>query len=138
MRKIPHFRKWERCRLEKRSQHLPSRAGCYAILDRHSRLYYIGRSKDLSKRWAGGEHHRYPQALALRGAQLAWLVCDARSVEAIERHLILAYKPKWNYTAVPKARIRRHRNYSLLSSPIIQALIIGFSIIGFGLLLSPG
>ncbi len=119
---------------------MPSKPGVYAILSGRGKLFYIGRSKDLSGRWASKKHHRYPQAVMLRNPQLAWFVYKG-DLATLESQLIKRYRPCWNGSAVPQISRRGYRQASpcdWLLNPAIGALIIGLSIVGLGVLLSPG
>ena len=99
--RIPHPHDWNRCSLSQRKTELPHKPGVYAVMNWQGKILYIGRAKNLNKRWASG-HHRYPQAEELWGAQLAFLQLHANQVNDVEAQLIREYSPDWNNTAVPK------------------------------------
>lgn len=51
-----------------------------------NRVLYVGQAKDLRQRWSG--HHRKQQARGVRGAQLAYVLCDAADLTALEKEYI--------------------------------------------------
>lgn len=77
---------------------LPSKPGLYFVIDGDT-LLYIGRSKDLNRRWKS--HHRYKQIKAMsRFPQIAFLDCDDESLLWTEREVIQRFAPLLNDTKV--------------------------------------
>lgn len=116
---LPHILDWPRCELDEREQWLPGRAGVYALIDESDeRVYYIGKAEMLSSRWRGRTHHRLEQAEnELEQPQLAWQVCDGRSITQIENRLIKEYSPDWNYSPVPTYRSGAYESTKSVRDP---------------------
>lgn len=99
------FSNWRKLPLDERSQ-LPASSGLYAVLDRHGHAWYIGKSNNLKRRWAGGSHHRYQQACEeIERPRLAWKAVPESRIHDLETQLIDYYKARgqanWNNTTVP-------------------------------------
>lgn len=96
--KIKPVKQWRKCSLNNRKNRLPSSSGLYAVLD-GSRIMYVGKSKNLNRRWSSG-HHRYPQAKKI-GARLAWISIKEENITEVENALIKSLHPPCNNTKIP-------------------------------------
>lgn len=94
---IKDISRWESCRLEDRKTELPRTSGIYAITEK-GKIFYIGRSGDLNKRWRS--HHRYSQAERLKDPRIAWIILDKNKINRAEKVCIEQYRPAWNGTKV--------------------------------------
>ncbi len=99
MRNRHHPSRWAAVRLDKRSG-LPQTAGVYAVIKR-KKIYYIGFSTNLNRRWRGKGHHRFAQANQLGQPNLHYLPLSKEYARAAEKILIAKYRPPWNYSKVP-------------------------------------
>lgn len=94
-----HPSRWASVRLEDRSR-LPQAPGVYAVIKR-KKIYYIGFSTNLNRRWRGKGHHRFVQADKLGHPSLHYLLLSKEQARAAEKMLITRYSPPWNYSKVP-------------------------------------
>ena len=104
-----HPRRWASVLLEERNR-LPTKSGVYAVIKR-GKIYYIGVSTNLNRRWCGKGHHRFLQAYRLGRPRVHYLLLPRKQAKEFEKLLISEYSPLWNYSKVParhKARwVRR-------------------------------
>ena len=104
-----HPNHWASVRLEDRAR-LPQTSGVYAVIKR-KKIYYIGFSTNLNRRWRGKSHHRFAQTARLQQPNLHYLPLSKDHARTAEKILIARYSPPWNYSKVPvfpkPNRIRR-------------------------------
>ncbi|MEO0352638.1 MAG: GIY-YIG nuclease family protein [Cyanobacteria bacterium P01_A01_bin.15] len=97
-----HPSRWASVRLEDRNR-LPQTSGVYAIA-KQKKIYYIGFSTNLNRRWRGKGHHRFLQADRLGRCNLHYLPLPKQRAKEFEKLLIAEYGPPWNYSKVPVLR----------------------------------
>ena len=97
-----HPRRWASVLLEERNK-LPPKSGVYAVVKR-GKIYYIGVSTNLNRRWCGKGHHRFLQADRLRRPRVHYLLLPNQQAKDFEKTLIAEYSPPWNYSKVPVLR----------------------------------
>ncbi|MEM8612139.1 MAG: GIY-YIG nuclease family protein [Cyanobacteria bacterium P01_H01_bin.105] len=102
MRESNHPNRWTSVRLEERTK-LPQTSGVYAVINRR-KIYYIGFSTNLNRRWRGKGHHRFAQADRLRRPSLHYLPLPKQHAKTLEKVLIARYSPPWNYSKIPTVR----------------------------------
>lgn len=75
---------------------LPLRCqGIYIALSAKGEVLYVGRSKDIQKRWRS--HSRFKHLKQIQGSRLAWLeVSDPYLLRILEPALIEYFKPEFN------------------------------------------
>ncbi len=130
--KIKDIHQWTQCKLEDRDHFLPESSGLYAVLNRQSQIMYIGKSKNLNRRWASG-HHRYPQAAELQSPRLAFIQLGQDLIHKAELAFIHHHKPAWNNTAIPEIKVPvekvswfdRMFSYRELAIASLGALVLG-------------
>jgi excinuclease UvrABC nuclease subunit len=80
--------------LSRRSE-LPEAPAIYFAIDSLAQIQYIGRSRNLKKRWHS--HHRQFQLDVIKNVRIAWLQCDDVSLLGdIEAALIEWFSPPLN------------------------------------------
>ena len=99
MRVRHHPSRWASVPLEDRRQ-LPQKPGVYAVIKR-KKIYYIGVSINLNRRWQGKSHHRFAQAEKLGHSRLHYVLLPKHDAKTLEKQLIAQYSPPWNYSKVP-------------------------------------
>ncbi|MEL6229556.1 MAG: GIY-YIG nuclease family protein [Cyanobacteria bacterium J06627_3] len=99
---VHHPRRWASVRLEERNK-LPPKSGVYAVVKR-GKIYYIGVSTNLNRRWCGKGHHRFLQAYRLGHPSVHYLLLPNKQAKEFEKILISEYRPPWNYSKVPVLR----------------------------------
>jgi excinuclease ABC subunit C len=88
-------------RLDEKLDSLPSRPGVYLLKDRHAKVIYVGKAKNLRSRvrsyFRGGDERSQVQFLVRRVSDVECLV-TANDKEALilENNLIKQYKPRYN------------------------------------------
>lgn len=97
-----HPRRWASVLLEERNK-LPPKSGVYAVVKR-GKIYYIGVSTNLNRRWCGKGHHRFLQAYRLGHPSVHYLLLPSKQAKDFEKILISKYSPPWNYSKVPVLR----------------------------------
>lgn len=95
-----HPRRWDSVHLDERNR-LPQASGVYAVI-KQRKIYYIGVSTNLNRRWSGKSHHRFPQADKLGRPKLHYLLLPKQDARTLEKLLIVRYDPPWNYSKVPE------------------------------------
>ncbi len=79
---------------------LPNESGIYFVIfeARNQRIAYVGKSKNIQKRWAG--HHREPELwlLTLLGipVDIAWVRLEESYLDEAEKFLIEVFRPPLN------------------------------------------
>ncbi|ESA32221.1 excinuclease abc c subunit domain-containing protein [Leptolyngbya sp. Heron Island J] len=101
MRERHHPSRWVSVPLDDRRQ-LPQKPGVYAVIKR-KKIYYIGVSINLNRRWQGKGHHRFAQAEKLGRSRLHYVLLPKHDAKTLEKQLITQYSPPWNYSKVPVA-----------------------------------
>lgn len=99
MRAHHHPRRWASVLLEDRRS-LPQTSGVYAVI-KQKKIYYIGFSSNLNRRWRGTGHHRFAQADKLGRPSLHYLPLPKQDARTLEKRLISEYSPPWNYSKIP-------------------------------------
>ncbi len=61
---------------------------------------YIGKSINLRNRW--NAHEKLVEVESSEGLRLAWQPTPESNLDAVERKMIAALKPKYNYNLVPR------------------------------------
>jgi excinuclease UvrABC nuclease subunit len=133
--KIKDIHHWNACKLEDRNHFLPKSSGLYAVLNRQSEVLYVGKSKNLNRRWQSG-HHRYPQAVELQSPRLAFIALAEKDIHQAERAFIQKYKPAWNDTTVPPVTVPTEKvswfdrmfSYRELAIASLGALVLGTAV----------
>lgn len=80
---------------------LPNCSGIYFAYDSKNIVHYIGKAKDLQKRWK--THHRKSQLEEINKKyviKIAWLVWSEDDLDLAEKYFIDQYKPLLNNTKV--------------------------------------
>lgn len=128
MRERNHPRQWASVLLEDRSR-LPKTSGVYAVI-KQRRIYYIGFSANLNRRWCGKSHHRFLQAYKLGRPSLHYLPLPKERARIVEKILIAHYSPLWNYSKVPVLRkVRWWRNGLMVATGCLVLFIASRSLI---------
>ena len=99
MRDRHHPSRWASVLLEDRNR-LPQTSGVYAVI-KQRKIYYIGVSTNLNRRWRGKGHHRFAQADKLGRPSLHYLLLPRNQAQIAEKALIAKYSPLWNYSKIP-------------------------------------
>ncbi|MGI9017044.1 MAG: excinuclease ABC subunit UvrC [Euzebya sp.] len=109
---------------------IPTEPGCYLWRDRHGRVVYVGKAKNLRARLSSyfqdvGQLHQRTQGMLEAAASVEWIICgsDVESLH-LEYNLIKQHRPRFNirynddksypYLAVtladeiPRAMVRRN------------------------------
>jgi len=86
---------------EERLEGLPSRPGVYLMRDRHGKVIYVGKAKDLRARvrsyFRGGDGRSQIQFLLRRAEDIETLVTgNEKEALILENNLIKQYKPRYN------------------------------------------
>lgn len=103
----PDFNQWPSTPFGDRST-LPEQAGVYAVIS-HDKVFYIGQSKNIRKRWQG--HHLTGQMDLLNDTEnlvIAWELHPKDNLRSIESQYIKALKPCMNAETerfAPKCKI---------------------------------
>jgi len=98
---------------------LPEQSGIYYVLDEKSIIWYIGKARNLRRRWAGKSHHRWYQLQKERKNQFTLyyeLVAESQ-IDAIERQRIEQYNPQLNRTKVKNKKL--HPTETLLRETLV-------------------
>jgi hypothetical protein len=119
-----HPSRWASVLLENRSS-LPQTSGVYAVI-KHKKIYYIGFSTNLHRRWRGKGHHRFAQADKLGRPRLHYLPLSKDYAQAVEKLLITKYSPTRNYSKVPPA-LPKARWVQRIAMAAVCALVLFIS-----------
>ncbi|MEM9265722.1 MAG: GIY-YIG nuclease family protein [Cyanobacteria bacterium P01_F01_bin.13] len=122
MRDRHHPSRWASVLLEDRSR-LPQTSGVYAVI-KHRKIYYIGFSTNLNRRWRGKGHHRFAQADKLGHPSLHYLPLPKQYAQTLEKALIAKYSPLWNYSKVPVLRKVNWMQRLLMAATFLLVLFI--------------
>ena len=87
---------------------LPDTAGIYFAVDESDRLLYIGKAKNINKRWVN--HHRYHQLEKINKKNpifLKWYECENDEIilTQLENYFIETYHPELNQTKVKLKKV---------------------------------
>ncbi|MBD0263253.1 MAG: GIY-YIG nuclease family protein [Tolypothrix sp. Co-bin9] len=99
---------------------LPEYSGIYYVLDENNIVWYIGKAKNLKKRWNGKAHHRLYQ-LSSQGRKKFYIYYKNLSeinLDEEEKKLIAQYRPHLNSSPVKKKRVLPAEN--LLRETILK------------------
>lgn len=86
---------------------LPEYSGIYYVLDQNNVVMYIGKAKNLQKRWQGNSHHRIDQLKATRKREfyLYYEKVSESRLDPKEKSLIKKYRPELNDSPVTTKEI---------------------------------
>ena len=89
-------------------QLLPEVAGIYYVIDENNNVWYIGKAKNLCKRWQGKSHHRIYQLQAQKKKHFTiyYEQVSESQLDDIEKQRIAKYHPHLNYSPVKTKQIR--------------------------------
>lgn len=99
---------------------LPEYSGIYYVLDESNIVWYIGKAKNLKKRWNGKAHHRLYQ-LSSQSRKKFYIYYKKLSfinLDEEEKKLIAQYRPHLNSSPVKKKRVLPAEN--LLRETILK------------------
>lgn len=104
----------------KNKHFLPEYSGIYYVLDENNIVWYIGKAKNLKKRWNGKAHHRLYQ-LSSQNKKKFYIYYKKLSEINLyeeEKKLIAQYRPHLNSSPVKKKRVLPAEN--LLRETILK------------------
>lgn len=127
-----HPSRWASVRLDDRRR-LPQTSGVYAVIKR-KKIYYIGFSSNLNRRWCGKGHHRFAQADQLGQPSLHYLPLPQQDARALEKILISQYSPPWNYSQVPVLPKVNWLRRTLMTAACLWVLLIASHNLVLGIL----
>jgi predicted GIY-YIG superfamily endonuclease len=110
-------------------QILPEYSGIYYVLDETNNIWYIGKAKNLRKRWQGKAHHRIYQLEAQKKQHFAiyYEQISKFQLDSLEKQRIEKYHPHLNASPVKTKNV--HPTETLLRETIIAisdfAFILG-------------
>lgn len=86
---------------------LPKYSGIYYVVDQNNVVMYIGKAKNIRKRWQGKSHHRIDQLKATRKRQfyLYYEAVSSQDLDHKEKALIKKYEPELNDSPVKSKEI---------------------------------
>lgn len=89
-------------------QLLPEYSGIYYVLDETNVVWYIGKAKNIHKRWQGKTHHRIYQLKAQRRKQfyIYYEPISRTNLDNIEQQRIKKYQPHLNASPVRAKKVR--------------------------------
>ena len=87
---------------------LPTTAGIYFAIDSNNQLWYVGKARNINKRWVN--HHRYHQLEKVNKKTpilLRWYECenDENILTQLENYFIETYHPALNQTKVELKKV---------------------------------
>ncbi|MCS6942350.1 MAG: GIY-YIG nuclease family protein [Geminocystis sp.] len=99
---------------------LPPRPGIYYVVDGEKVVWYIGKAKNLKKRWQGKSHHRIYQLMTQKKKEfiIYYQLVGEGDLDEWERKAIAKYNPTLNDGEAKRKRIRPSE--SLLRETIIS------------------
>ena len=87
---------------------LPKYTGVYYVVDENKLIWYIGKAKNINKRWRGKAHHRIFQLKQLKHKDFyiyyEWV--NAGELDRREKQQIDKYNPQLNSSPVKKRKVR--------------------------------
>lgn len=107
-------------------QILPEYSGIYYVLDETNNVWYIGKAKNIRKRWQGKAHHRIYQLEAQKKKQFT-IYCERVSetqLDNTEKQRIEKYHPHLNASPVKTKKV--HPTETLLRETIIAIADFAF------------
>lgn len=82
---------------------LPQTAGIYFAIDSSNKVQYIGKAKNLRKRWTN--HNKFWEIKILNGVRLAWLeISEESQLSLSEKELIKYFNPPLNRIKIDPGR----------------------------------
>lgn len=89
-------------------QLLPEYSGIYYVLDESNNVWYIGRAKNLRKRWQGKYHHRFYQLQAQKKKHFTiyYEQVNESQLDSVEKQRIENYHPHLNSSPVKPKKVR--------------------------------
>ena len=133
------WKEWSSVPLDQRDW-LPLTSGIYVIADSSDFVWYVGKSKDLRRRWLGRSHHRYAQLIRSHkklAHRIYWKSCPLESLDENERLYISLFKPELNDEKVKRyvsskpatlreiQRILRVLNKPSFFHPEVRSIVVG-------------
>lgn len=111
----------------KERHRLPTLSGIYVVVDFSDNVWYVGQAINLSARWVGRGHHRYPQLSRLNGKrqyQIHWQSYSISELNQMEQYYIGLFHPPMNGTRVKqyspgKPQLKIEINQSLSNAQYI-------------------
>ncbi len=87
---------------------LPEYSGIYYVLDENNHIWYIGKTKNLNKRWQGKAHHRIDQleSQKKRYFTIYYEQVSVSQLDHVETQRIETYCPELNSTPVKTKAVR--------------------------------
>ncbi len=88
-------------------QLLPEYSGIYYVLDEDNQVWYIGKAKNIRKRWQGKAHHRIYQLKAQKkNFTIYYESVSEYQLDFVEKERIEKYQPHLNSSPVKTKKIR--------------------------------
>ncbi|MGB3206984.1 MAG: GIY-YIG nuclease family protein, partial [Crinalium sp.] len=89
-------------------QLLPEYSGIYYVLDETNNVWYIGKSKNIQKRWQGKAHHRIYQLSAQKKKHFTiyYELVSSSQLDSVEKQRIEKYHPHLNSSPVKTKQVR--------------------------------
>lgn len=89
-------------------QILPDYSGIYYVLDENNNVWYIGKAKNIRKRWQGKAHHRIYQLEAQKRKHFTiyYEQVSETQLDNIEKQRIEKYHPHLNASSVKTKKVR--------------------------------
>lgn len=89
-------------------QLLPEYSGIYYVLDENNNVWYIGKAKNICKRWQGKAHHRIYQleAQKKKNFTIYYEQVTESQLDSVEKQRIEKYHPHLNSSPVKTKKVR--------------------------------
>ena len=106
---------------------LPEHSGIYYVVDENQVLWYIGKAKNIHKRWQGKAHHPIYQLKQLKHKNFSiyYDKLDSSLIDSREKQQIKRYSPHLNNSPVKSKKVRPTE--TLLRETIVK--IFDFAVI---------
>ena len=133
------WKEWSSVPLDQKNW-LPLTSGIYVIADSSDFVWYVGKAKNLRRRWLGRSHHRYAQLIRSHKRlvhRIYWKSCPLEGLDENERLYIFLFKPELNDEKVKRyipskpanlrelQRILRVINKPSFFYPEVRSLVVG-------------
>jgi hypothetical protein len=107
-------------------QLLPEYSGIYYVLDEKHIVWYIGKAKNIYKRWQGKSHHRFYQLEAQKKKHFTiyYEPIIESQLDSIEKQRIVQYNPHLNSSPVKTKKV--HPTETLLRETIVAIADFAF------------
>lgn len=96
---------------------LPSVSAIYFLL-RADECLYVGQSVNLRNRWA--THEKILEVGGDEGLRLAWQPTSLNDLNNVERKMIAALRPRYNYNLIPRLPVVKVK-------PVVKVLVTGLT-----------